>query len=179
MYIVFKKSNKDFCLAINICVFYVYNLFLEYRDLGERSGLRGRRHLLRWSGENVSIYLVSVLDHQIYNLPKFREITSVKKFSSTCWPLANFTTPFFQISDFFYHYYKRLIQKLKCITKAKKKSRRTNYINHERWNVRSDQRRLGFRVGHCQVQLTGVDIYAAIIMLIPFFVHLNSFLSDF
>jgi len=27
------------------------------------------------------------------------------------------------------------------------------------WNVRSDQRSLGFRVGHCHVQLTGVDIY--------------------
>ena len=45
--------------------------------------------------------------------------------------------------------------------------------------MRSDQRNLGFRVGHCQVQLTGVDIYAAIIMLISFFVHLISFISDF
>ena len=42
MYIVFKKCNKDFCLAINVSVFYVYNLFLEYRDLGEGSGLGAR-----------------------------------------------------------------------------------------------------------------------------------------
>ena len=42
MNIVFKKCNKDVCLAINICVFYVYNLFLEYRDLGEGSGLGER-----------------------------------------------------------------------------------------------------------------------------------------
>ena len=40
--IVFKKCNKDFCLAINICVFYVYNLFLEYRDFGEGLGLGPR-----------------------------------------------------------------------------------------------------------------------------------------
>ena len=64
--------------------------------------------------------------------------------------------------------------------KSKKKIKnKINYISHERWNVRSDQRSSGFRVGHCQVQLTGVDIYAAIIMLIPFFVHLISFISDF
>ena len=32
-------------------------------------------------------------------------------------------------------------------------------MNHQRWNVRSDrQRSLGFRLGHCHVQLTGVGI---------------------
>ena len=44
------------------------------------------------------------------------------------------------------------------LLKQEKKSP-TNYINHERSNVRSDQRSLGFRVGHCHVQLTGVGIY--------------------
>ena len=69
MYIVFKKSNKDFCLAINICVFYVYNLFLEYRDLWEGSGLgargagRGEEALFEMIGGKCQYYLVSVLDH--------------------------------------------------------------------------------------------------------------------
>ena len=66
-----------------------------------------------------------------------------------------------QIKVFYYFYGtigKRLLQKLQYITKARKKNP-TNYINHERSNVRSDQRSLGFRVGHCHVQLTGVGIY--------------------
>ena len=69
MNIVFKKCNKDFCLAINICVFYVYNLFLEYRDLGEGSGLgargtgRGEEALFEMIEGKCQYYLVSVLDH--------------------------------------------------------------------------------------------------------------------
>ena len=31
-------------------------------------------------------------------------------------------------------------------------------MSHQRGNMHSDQRSLGFRVGHCHVQLTGVDI---------------------
>ena len=41
----------------------------------------------------------------------------------------------------------------------RKKNKTTNYINHQRWNVRSDQGNLGFRVSYCHVELTGVDIY--------------------
>ena len=43
------------------------------------------------------------------------------------------------------------------LQKQEKPNRTTNYINHERWNVCSDQKSLGCRVGHYHVQLTGVD----------------------
>ena len=46
----------------------------------------------------------------------------------------------------FLHYFKRLLQRIKIV----RKNKTTNYINHERWNVRSEQRSLGFRVAHCQ-----------------------------
>ena len=66
-----------------------------------------------------------------------------------------------QIQSFYFilflHYFKRLLQKLHYITKVRK-NKTTNYINHQKWNVRSDQRSLGFLVGHCHLQLTGVYI---------------------
>ena len=86
----------------------------------------------------------------------------------------------FQILCFFCTVWQEVNTEITMHYKSTKKIKnKINYISHERWNVRSDQRSLGFRVGHCQVQLTGVDIYAAIIMLISFFVHLISFISDF
>ena len=62
----------------------------------------------------------------------------------------------FQI--FFFALFKRLLQKLQYITKVRK-NKTINYINHQRWNDRSDKRSLGFRISQCLVQLTGVDIY--------------------
>ena len=43
------------------------------------------------------------------------------------------------------------------LQKQEKQNRTTNYINHERWNVRSVYKRLGFQVSYYHVQLTGVD----------------------
>ena len=43
------------------------------------------------------------------------------------------------------------------LQKQEKQNRTTNYINHERWSVHSDQKSLGCQVGYCHVQLTGVD----------------------
>ena len=54
---------------------------------------------------------------------------------------------------------------LQYITKARK-NRKTNYINHKRCNVNSDQSSLGFRVSHCPLQPTGVDT-AIIIAELP------------
>ena len=59
---------------------------------------------------------------------------------------------------FFFALFKRLLQKLQYITKVRK-NKTIYYINHQRWNDRSDKRSLGFRISHCLVQLTGVDIY--------------------
>ena len=65
--------------------------------------------------------------------------------------------PRFQIQIIFLHFYERLLHRLQYITKAQKQEVTTDYINHDqRWNVRSDQRSLGFRVDQCHVQLTGV-----------------------
>ena len=55
------------------------------------------------------------------------------------------------------HYFDSLLQKEIMIHHNSNIKTTLNYINHQRENVRSDQRRLGFRVGHCQVQLTGVQ----------------------
>ena len=52
----------------------------------------------------------------------------------------------FQIFLFF-ALFKRLLQKLQYITKVRK-NKKANNINHQRWNLRSNQRSLGFRVGH-------------------------------
>ena len=43
------------------------------------------------------------------------------------------------------------------LQKQEKQNRTTNYINHERWSVHSDQKSLGCQVGYRHVQLTGVD----------------------
>ena len=163
-----------------LCFMYIISFWNTGTLERDRGSGRGEEAPFEMIGGKCQYYLVSVLDHQIYNLPKFREITSVKKFSSTCWPHCELYNAL--LSDFRFFFLSLLQEvntKIKMHYKSKKKSRRTNYINHERWNVRSDQRRLGFWVSHCQVQLTGVDIYAAMIMLIPFFVHLISFISDF
>ena len=66
----------------------------------------------------------------------------------------------FQISYFlFFALFQKVTTEITIHYKSKKTIRATNYINHEMWNVRSDQRSLGFRVGHCHVQLTGLDFY--------------------
>ena len=49
-----------------------------------------------------------------------------------------------------------MLHTLQYITRTEKR-RTTIYINDE--NVSGDQRRLGFRDGHCHVQLTGIVIY--------------------
>ena len=184
MYIVFKKCNKDFCLATNICVFYVYNLLLQYRNLGEGSGLGAWGGGTFWDdwGKISVLPGFSFRSSEFHNIPQFREITLVRNFSFTCW--LHFKLYNTLLSDFrfcvFLHCLSEVNTEITMHYKSTKKIKnKINYISHERWNVRSDQRSLGFRVGHCQVQLTGVDIYAAIIMLISFFVHLISFISDF
>ena len=40
-----------------------------------------------------------------------------------------------------------------------KQKEKRNYTDGGKLNVRSDQSSLSFRVGHCQVQLTAVDMY--------------------
>ena len=63
----------------------------------------------------------------------------------------------FQILYFVLHYFKRLIKQIQYITKVRE-NKTKNYINYQRWKECSDQRSLGFRVGHCHVQLTCIDI---------------------
>ena len=87
MYIVFKKSNKDFCLAINICVFYVrYIIYFWSTGTSERdrgSG-RGEEALFEMIGGKFPCYLVSVLDHPSFITYHNSGITLVRNFSFTC-----------------------------------------------------------------------------------------------
>lgn len=77
--------------------------------------------------------------------------------------LTNFNT---QISDFFvsifnylfFPYLKMLIHTLQYITRTEKK-KNSNWHKWWRENVSGNQRRLGFRVVYCHVQLSGIDIY--------------------
>ena len=64
-----------------------------------------------------------------------------------------------QISDFlFFALFQKVTTKIAIHYKSKKKEK-ISYVNHQRWNDRSHQRSLGFRISHCLGQLTGADIY--------------------
>ena len=66
---------------------------------------------------------------------------------------------FFQIF-LFLQYFKRLLQKLQHNTKERKNKYKNKLHKSSKVKCRhSDQRSLGFRVGHCYMQLNGVDIY--------------------
>ena len=54
----------------------------------------------------------------------------------------------FRFYILFLHYFKRLVKQIQYITTVRG-NKTKNYINYQRWKECSDQRSLGFRVGHC------------------------------
>lgn len=77
------------------------------------------------------------------------------------WRILTLRFQIFFVSIFnylFFRYLKMLIHTLQYITRTEKK-KNSNWHKWWRENVSGNQRRLGFRVVYCHVQLSGIDIY--------------------